>query len=333
MPTPDSTLSSLSAIRTKIRRLTRSPSTSQLTDAQIDDYINTFVLYDFPEFTVDKTLTFFLMPNIDKYGTNTINQYDPLYNFKNKYLSVKNPVYVAGSEISLSQSKEQFFGQFPLYNYDEVIAYGDGVTTAYTGTLSSIPILARTVMFASIDSDGNGIVIKDEPVVDPATGFITTTGVLVVPNTEVDVGIINYITGVYTFTFPVAPGNNKNVTAQAYKYTTGKPIAVLYEDSAFFFRPVPDKPYRVDADVYQRPTELLEASDTPELSQWWQYIAYGASKKVFEDRMDIESVESITPELLRQRSLVLQRLILQQSEERTPTIYSSSFFDKGNILN
>ena len=42
-------MADLQTIRTKVRRLTRSLSPAQLTDAQIDEYINTFVLYDFPE--------------------------------------------------------------------------------------------------------------------------------------------------------------------------------------------------------------------------------------------------------------------------------------------
>ncbi|MEE8209016.1 MAG: hypothetical protein V3T88_08725, partial [Nitrosomonadaceae bacterium] len=139
MATPDSTLSTLAQIRTKVRRLTRSPSTSQLTDAQIDDYVNTFVLYDFPEFTVDKRLTFFVMPNIDFYETNTVNEDDPLYNFKNVYLSVQAPVYVAGQEVAFSQSREQFYGQYPKYNFEESIATGDNVTVAYSGTMTNIP--------------------------------------------------------------------------------------------------------------------------------------------------------------------------------------------------
>jgi hypothetical protein len=40
--------STLGAIRTKVRRLTRSPNTAQITDNQIDEYVNTFILYDFP---------------------------------------------------------------------------------------------------------------------------------------------------------------------------------------------------------------------------------------------------------------------------------------------
>lgn len=321
MPTPDSTLSPLSAIRTKVRRLTRSPSTSQLTDAQIDDYVNTFVLYDFPEFTVDKQLTFFTSPNIDVYETNTVNESDPLYNFKNKYLSVQPPVYVAGSEAFLSQSRSQFFKQFPKYLTEENIGTGNDVTVSFSGTLSSIPVLANSVSFSSADTDGNVIVINDVPRTDPTTGYDTMVGDLV-DTISGSVGTINYLTGVYSFTFPTAPGSSEDVTAQTYRYSTGRPRSVLYEDNTFTFRPVPDKAYRVELDVFQRPTELLSATDVPDIAQWWQYIAYGASKKVFEDRMDVESVQAIMAEFMRQRSLVLQRLVVQQSSERTATIYT-----------
>ena len=322
MATPDSTLSALTSIRTKIRRLTRSPSSSQLTDSQIDDYVNTFVLYDFPEFTVDNKLTFFLMPNVDVYETNTVNSTDPLFNFKNVYLSVQKPVYVGGDEIEFTQSREQFFRQYPQYEAINAFDSGDGVTTSFTGTLSTVPALAETVAFTSIDSSGNGIVLKDVARTDGATGIITTTGDLVVPDTGVSVGTINYITGVFSFVFPVAPGSGKDVFSQAYIYQSARPTIVMFEDHKFTFRPIPDKSYRVEIDAFKRPTELLSNTDTPDISQWWQYIAYGASKKVFEDRMDVESVQAIMPEFLRQRSLVLQKLVVQQSSERAATIYS-----------
>lgn len=322
MATPDSTLSSLLQIRTKVRRLTRSPSTSQLTDDQIDDYVNTFVLYDFPEFTLDKKLTFFVMPNVDEYSNNTVNTTDPLYNFINKNLTVQRPVYVGGEEVFLSLSREQFYGQYPAYNYQENIGTGDGATVVFTGTLSNTPLLARTVMFSSVDSDGEGIVLKDVPRTDGATGLQTQVGDLVIPDSAVSAGTINYLTGVYSITFTDTPAASEDVTAQAYKYQVAKPRAVLFEDNKFIFRPVPDKSYRVEMDTYKRPTELLLDADMPEISQWWQYIAYGASKKVFEDRMDVESVQAIMPEFMRQRWLVLQRMVIQQSGERTATIYT-----------
>jgi len=322
MASPDSTLSTLTTIRTKIRRLTRSPSTAQLTDDQIDDYVNTFVLYDFPEFTVDNKLVFFLMPNVDIYNTNTVNENDPLFNFKNVYLSVDKPVYVAGEEIEFTQAREPFFRQYPQNETIETIGAGDGATVSFAGTLATIPVLSRTVSFSSIDDDGNGIVISDVPQVDGVTGIVLQTGDLVEPDSEVSVGVINYLTGVFTFTFPIAPGTSEDVRAQSYRYAAAKPTVVMFEDNAFTFRPVPDKTYRVEIDAFKRPTELLNGSDSPDIAQWWQYIAYGAAKKVFEDRMDVESVQAIMPEFLRQRSLVLQRLVVQQSSERTATIYT-----------
>ena len=75
-------------------------------------------------------------------------------------------------------------------------------------------------------------------------------------------------------------------------------------------------------EVYVRPTELLQSSQTPELQEWWQYIAFSTAKKIFEDKMDIESVQMITPALREQRNLVNRRTIVQYTNERTATIYT-----------
>ena len=97
---------------------------------------------------------------------------------------------------------------------------------------------------------------------------------------------------------------------------------MLYYNDTFTLRPVPDQAYRVQMEVYVRPTELLSSSQSPELSEWWQYIAYLASKKIFEDRMDLESVQQILPELRKQECLILRRTIVQQTNQRTSTVYS-----------
>jgi len=72
----------------------------------------------------------------------------------------------------------------------------------------------------------------------------------------------------------------------------------------------------------QRPSELLASNQMPELAEWWQYIAYGAAKKIFEDRMDLESVQLIIPEFKKQEDLILRRTIKQYSNERSSTIYT-----------
>jgi hypothetical protein len=67
--------STLQDIRLKVRRITKSPSTNQITDPQIDQYVNTFYLYDFPEhlrlFDLTSNLTITTAPNIDVYDLPT----------------------------------------------------------------------------------------------------------------------------------------------------------------------------------------------------------------------------------------------------------------------
>ena len=316
---PDNTLSTLAQIRTKVRRLTRSPSVAQLTDQNIDDYVNNFLLYDFPEHvrleSLRTTLTFYTAPNIDTYSTNTANPNDPLFNFKNRYVNIYSPVYIAGYPAFYSQSRSQFYGIYPIVNQIFQVGTGDGVTLAFAGTLNSIPVLQNNVVIASVDVNNNPLSVKDVP-----TG--AATGNLVVTDTAAVVGAINYITGVFNVTFPTAPAQGQAINSETVPYVASQPHAVLYYNDEFIIRPVPDQPYAVNLEVQIRPSELLNGVDMPQLSQWWQYIAYGASKKVFEDRMDMDSVQMIMPEFKMQERLALRKTIAQLSQQRSATIYT-----------
>lgn len=323
MTMPDTTLSTLNKIIIKVRRLTRSMSESQLSTDEITNYINNFVLYDFPEHlrleTLRTTLTFYAEPNIDTYQTNTTDPNNPLFNFKNKYISVHPPIYIAGYMSMFSQSRQQFFSIYPIVNSILSIGTaGDGVTVAYSGVIDNTPFLQNNVLFSSIDINGNGLAVKDVPV-------SSTQGVLVNANDGTLAGFlpaINYVTGEFSFSFPVAPAVGQAINSQTVPYVASQPQALLFYDTTFTLRPVPDQPYRVDMEVYKRPDELLDMDQVPQLSEWWQYIAYGASKKVFEDRMDLESVKLIMPEFKTQEMLMIRRTIVQQTEERTATIYT-----------
>ena len=114
----------LNAIQIKVRRLTRSPSTAQLSDDDLNNYINTFIVYDFPEhlrmFNLRTTFTFICNAFQDEYNTDTVsyagNTTNQLYNFQNNYISVHDPLYIAGYQALYSQSREQFYGIYPLVN-------------------------------------------------------------------------------------------------------------------------------------------------------------------------------------------------------------------------
>lgn len=322
---PDSTLT---AIQQKVRRLTRSPSQSQITDADLNNYINTFVVYDFPEqlrtFQLRKPFSFWCNPFQDVYVTDTsLPTTNPLYNFQNQYITVHPPVYIAGFQSFYTQSRTQFFGIYPFVNSISSIGMsGDGATTTFTGSIQNsngAPALQGNVLFDSINTANQGLAL-----IDIANTPFDGTGILVVPGTTTPQGTINYITGAFSLTFPTAPASGAPINSQAFIYQPARPTAMLYYNNQFTLRPVPDQPYQINFEVYARPTYLMQDSSTPSLEELWQYIAYGAAKKILEDRMDMDSVSLIMPEFKVQERLCLRRTIVQNTNERTATIYTET---------
>lgn len=341
---PDSTYSTLKNIRTKIRRITRSPSLSQIDNDQLDNYINTFILYDFPEhlrlFSLRTLLTFYTQPGVDVYDTNTTVQTDPLYNFKNKYVAVHPPVFMAGLQCFYTQWRDVFYGMWPQTStIEQTLLFGNNSSGPFSGfvpsfgaPLSSIQvprvpypfILQDSVNFNCLDTNGTSMVMIDVPISN-TIGNLTQANVPLVPPYDTiqnPNNYINYQTGKYVITFPNLTQVMASIYFEAVLYQPGKPIGMLYYDNKFTLRPVPDKTYAVQIEVDIRPTQLIADADIPQISQWWQYIAYGAAKKIFEDRMDLDSVQQIMPEFKQQERLVLRTTLMQQTNERTVTIYT-----------
>ncbi len=357
--------STLQAIRTKVRRLTRTLSESQLSTTEIDNYINTFVVYDFPEhlrtFNLRQPFSFWCNPYQDEYPTDEASFGDPLtnptilnnplYNFQNKYITVHPPVYIAGFNSFYTQSREQFFGIYPFVNSIASIGpVGNGVQTQFTGVINSqqalippslqqqqVSLLQKHVLFSSVDNNNNGLSMIDVPVIDTLTGNPTTQGNLYMPGftpaapptVVTPNNTINYFTGAFTVTFQFPPGVGVAINSQTVPTAVTRPQSMLYYNNVFTLRPVPDQPYQINFEVYKRPTALLASDQTPGLEEWWQYIAYGASKKIFEDRMDLESVALILPEYRKQENLCNRRTIVQLTNQRSATIYTDQLGNNG----
>lgn len=321
--------STLGAIRTKVRRLTRSPSNTQITDTQLDEYINTFILYDFPEqlrlFSLRTTLEFYTTPYVDTYQTNTTDPLNPLYNFRNRFTSVHRPIYLAGVPGFLNQDRASFYAIWPQTNsVADTQIRGTGITGPYSGTLQSTagsPVLQNNVVFTAVDALGNSMVLIDYPsTTSPLIGYLGLPGQ---PQTsEVAYGQIAYTTGIFTCTFPAAVPDQVAIYSETIPYQPAKPIAMLYYDNKFIIRPTPDKAYKISIEANARPTELLAAAQIPDEEQWWQYVAYGAAIKIFQDRFDNDSVQAVYPEFQRQEDMVNRKSVCQQASERAKTIYT-----------
>jgi len=365
VPAPGNTLTN---IQIKVRRLTRSPSEALLTTSALNEYINTFVVYDFPEhlrtFNNRTTFNFWCNPFQDVYPTDELSfgesanpEQNPLYNFQNKYLTVHKPFYIAGFPSFYSQSPGQFYSIFPRINSIQTIGVtGDGATVTFTGNLNTQGIvpsptfgaqqatcyLKNNVLFESVDINGNGLTLTDVPCLDATTGNPTVWGNLYTPAnqpTEIPLitnyntlptlpdevipnNYINYVTGQFVITFDIAPKAGFAINSQTVLVQTGRPRYILFYDNQFTLRPVPDQPYQINFEVYSRPTWLMENDSVPELEELWQFIALAAAKKVFEDRLDMDSVALILPEYKKQEELCLRRTLVQYANERVATIYT-----------
>ncbi len=304
-------MADLAKIQTKVRRLTRSVSESQLTTTQLNEYINDFMLYDMPErlrtFSLRKKFTFYTQPNIDSYTTDTTTE---LADFKQKYLTVHPPFYVAGYQAEYTQSREIFYAAFPQIQQLISIGTGNGVLTNFSGTLSSIPLLRNQVLFTAVTSTNVGLRLLDN-------GLGSLTGDIGAAST------INYLTGAYNITFISAPAAGTTVYAQVYTYVAGRPTSILFFDDTFVIRPVPDNVYAINFEVNARPTALVLAADKPDLWENWDYIAHGAAKAIFEDRGDVDSISNIEPRFVELEYLALRRTEEQNLDQRAATIFNA----------
>jgi len=310
----DNDLNSLEKIRARVRRLCRMPSEAQLTNNDLDNFINEFVLYEFPvsimSDSLSTTLSFYTSKNNEKYQSleDVSDENKPLYNFKNKYLYIYDDIYINGSKATVYKSRSEFDAMFVNTYSEYTIGTGDGVTTSFSGTLDEYPINKNTVTISSLDINGSSIYLKDND------GTLEYDGV--------SYGTIDYDTGSYSFTFATAPASGESVIFNGEVYVAGVPTDVLYYPDYFRLRPIPDGVYKVDVKVMQRPTALLSSGDITELAQWGVYISYGAAMKILSEYGDAELMNNLVPEFQRQEILINRKKILNNRDKRTATIFA-----------
>jgi hypothetical protein len=309
---PDSTLS---AIRTKVRRLSGNGSESQLTTPDLDQYIDTFYEQDLPShlklWNLHDVWTFFTEPNEDRY----------LFPV-NEFYSINPPIYVDGYQSFYSQSREEFFRIYPKLSFQQTGPTGTGIAGPYNFNLTNVPVLKRDVTIYADDGSSAALTIEDDG-----------EGNLVDVGTTTFRGTIDYVTGAVSVTFSAAIPATEAIKIKYVPYQASRPAAALFFKNYLRLRPVPDQVYRVTAEVYRKPTQLLASSAgaEPDIQQWWQLIAFGAARKVLQDRLDNEALASIEPFYQEQMNLVLYRTATQLSNQRTATIFTEQLqFPAGN---
>lgn len=342
--------STLSTIITKVRRLTGRVSNTLISDSDIVDYINTFYIFDMPEHLKMESLRV----NYEFVTTANIPVYDMPTDI---YLTVMPPVFIAGYQSFMTQSRQNFFRINPALNFLQQSVYmgdgTDGSTGSYSGQfLTNLPIVpgfkpnppgaftpnaqnliesrflnwnivvsalgapdATSGIAPSITliDDGLGHLISpDDPGTTLTTGFVYR-------------GTVNYLTGAINITLfqQVIPQGNA-INVQYVPYVASRPQSVMFFQDQIIVYPIPDQAYTVSFEAYKYPSAFLASnpSSHPQLHEWWQMLAFGAAQKIFEDNGDFENMVKYRPLLDEQMRLCLRRTIVQQTCERTATIYT-----------
>ena len=241
--------STLTSIRTKVRRLTASPSENQLSNDDIDEYVNTFYINDLPQhlklFNLKTTYTFYTSPGVETYALPISPTVDPstaTADVVTGYYSVEPPVYIAGYESFYTQSEVEFYRLFPPIN-DETTEDGTGIAGPYAITVSNTPVLRNYVTVSASDAAGNRYIG-----IDDGAGTIAGT-----PTAADVTGAIDYDTGAITaLTFGAVIPTTEDITVQTVPYVAARPNSVLFFQNNFIVRPIPDKTYRIFCLIHLR---------------------------------------------------------------------------------
>lgn len=322
-------IATLQDIIVKIRKLTGSGNTQKLTNSQVIDYINSFYLYDMPAYARILKLK-------DKYTFTTTRGIDTYAFDSENWQTIQQPVFCAKRPIILYMDQTSFFTANYNWQFQQQLTTADGTVGPFTGTIQATPVIrsvnniptnpaypasrSMNLLITTNVALGDTLVVTDDG-----------DGNLIDPTTGANRGTINYETGAVSVTFGSATTSGQTIWVQYNSVPMSIPLAVLFFQNQFTFRPVPDKAYTIEFTGYRTPSQALlgttnpdspNLAGTPEQLEMWELLAFGASKKVFEDRLDYDGVAMMDKSLVERYKVVESRTYAELGKQRTATIYS-----------
>ena len=284
----------LSDIRAKVRAITGRPSPDQISDSDLNTYINNYYAFTMPfelkEQIMNAPIKFITIPGVD------------FYSFPTGYFTDSPMAYADGFPLTFYEDRDIFYQDWPQQYAINNLATGDGIANSFSGSLQKPPIIMGSLFIASDDSAGNYQVISDD-----GAGNLVGDGS----------GTIQYVTGAFTATFNTVPALNATIYGKYIGYTPTRPQGVLFSENAFTFRPVPDQAYQIQMNGFAKPALLLTNSSIPLQEEWGPLIAYGAAVELFSDTGDLENYDRYYALMKRQENIALGRTVEQLSSQQS----------------
>jgi len=315
----------LQDIITKVRFLTASETSNQLTDTDILNFIASFYENDLPaEFRSLKLADIYTFDTVRGVGT---------YPFDSaNFTTVNAPARIAKRNIFFTDDISQFNGYDTYYSQQFIQQFPIGNGTAgippYAFTTQNNPILR------SVNNNPASISYPTGRVQNILiTAFNTNQTFNVTDDGNGNLvgdcvsGSINYDTGAVTnlvFTGSVDAGNNISIEYLPIQYRI--PLSILFYQNQFSLFPIPDQGYTVEMQAYRTPNQVLLNTPAnqgiPELREWWELIAFGAAKKFYENRLDTDGIMMMDKALVERYSVAEARTYAQIGQEQIRTIFT-----------
>lgn len=291
----------LSEIRSKTRQVSGRLSVAELSNTQVDEYINKYLQYEFPaEVKLNRNYTF--------YEFNTTKDTQD-YAFPSNYTNFVHEASVNRQDILFYQNADKFYAENPE-NYQRRSEWtGDGATVAFVTTLTNnIPISPGSV------------------IIDDTVEVFSDDGAGVLTGDQGGAGTVDYSTGLINVTFNTAPVASQTVFLSFIQQVTGQPTAVLMFENQFRFYPVPNMAYRVRMKAWMldlvRPVAganqetFIAGTDRPLLDEWGPSIAFGAARRIASDFGEMERYAELTALYKEQINYILTRTHIDLESSR-----------------
>lgn len=365
----------LNRLRYTIRKITGRYDTVQLPDSSfgennianpsgIDDYINDFYLYDFPEhLRTLKLRQFYEFTTLPNCGTYSVPQ---------NVFSLDPPLYFDAYQGGWYQQPELFYNIYPDLNYlnKNIFTTNGTPDFTYQFVLPQRPITQGSVVIGlSNNVDGSPSprleTFRDSdtpiPLDLPSQQFFVNPGTLT--GNFGGTGTIDYLTGAVALTYAagMTPPAGIPASAHYHRYTPSRPRDALFYQQQLILRPIPNDTYLVKVMSYLMPTTVISAAtnatqipsidangniqgftnsnpnsnatNLPEFNEWWQLIAYGAALKIFIEDGDHSEYERYKIYFEEQKLLAQRKALKQLADQRVPTQYSHNNQSNNNWPN
>lgn len=258
------------------------------------------------------------------------------WNLWPNYVQTLTPVATGDGSTQTFSFTLPFFPALPGHiDMAGIIASGSSSDPIFGASLTSVPPqnVYPAVYITYTNANGSNTVVCDSGqfltsgtgqdlygllmVQGNAGGSNTSLG-----NYSTSVNTVNYATGAVNVTFPTAPPDDAQISAQCYFFEQGLPRAILFHNNTITIRPPPNIQYLVEMDAYLTPAAFLSTGAAIPFAYMAEYIARGAARKILSDTGDVEQFQFYEPLFKEQESLVWKRSQRQFTSTRTGTIFS-----------